>query len=293
MRADSTMVDFLQRALGYCLAGSTEEQVLFIAHGPGGTGKSVTLNVVRDILGSYAQAADRNLLIKTDANRIQHNLAQLRGARFATAIETGRGNEMDEVTVKQVTGCDAVTARVLYGNNFTFTPSAKVWLATNHLPAIKSQDTGIWRRIRQVPFDHVIEAPFREKDYDKQLAAEEGPGILRWLVQGYRKWRESGLTEPPAVVHAVAEYRDQGDEHKLAEFVRATCETNANARCSLADLYTAYAVWHRTQDDDELPSLSKPAFSERLAEMGFRRSRWHHGQTRGFVGLDVGKAEVH
>ena len=95
MGGERDMMEFLHRALGYTLGGSTSEQVLFIVHGPGSTGKSLTLNVVRKVLGDYAQTADRNLLIKSPANAIGHNLVQLKGARFVMASETGAGNELD------------------------------------------------------------------------------------------------------------------------------------------------------------------------------------------------------
>lgn len=291
MRGDREMIEFLHRALGYSIGGSTEEQALFIAHGPGGTGKSVTFNVVRRILGDYAQVGDRNLLIKSPANVIGHNIVQLRGARFAIASETGHDNELDEVAVKQLTGCDAVTARLLHRNNVTFVPSVKLWLVTNRKPGIKSQDTGIWRRIREIPFDHVIEKTYREKDYDARLVEEEGPAILRWLVKGYRKWRTGGLTEPAAVMHAVAEYRDEGDRYRLGDFISEMLEVRDGARASNTELYETYEAWHG-QVEDPPKALSKLELIEKLSERGFRRHRWDHGTTRGLLGLDVGKARV-
>jgi putative DNA primase/helicase len=47
MAGDVTLIDFLQRAVGYTLTGDTSEQCMFILHGPGANGKSVFLRVLR------------------------------------------------------------------------------------------------------------------------------------------------------------------------------------------------------------------------------------------------------
>ena len=190
-----------------------------------------------------------------------------------------------------MTGSDAVTGRLLHRNNISFTPSAKVWLATNHKPGIKSMDSGIWRRIREIPFDHVVESAWREADYDKRIFAEEGTGVLRWLVAGYRKWRAGGLTEPEAVIHAVEDYASENDPHGLGTFIGEVCSTYPSATTPIATAYSAYAAWHSVQED--MPEvLSKWEFARRLVERGFRRGRAHGGSVRTLVGITVGKATV-
>ena len=58
--------EFMQRALGYALTGSTREQALFLLWGNGANGKSTLLNMVKEILGSYArQTPTETLLYKS------------------------------------------------------------------------------------------------------------------------------------------------------------------------------------------------------------------------------------
>lgn len=270
MDDDEEMIEYLHRALGYTLSGSVSEQALFIAHGVGANGKSVILNVVRMVLGDYAQQGDRNLLIRAKANDTGHNVVQLKGARLAVILETDIGSQLDEVVVKQLTGNDAVTGRQLYKNNITFVPTAKLWLATNSCPAIKSHDNGIWRRIKAVPFTVVIPPEDQVLNYDAKMFEAEGAGILRWLVRGYQKWRESGLAEPAEVRLATWEYRMTADPNRLAEFVTDKCKLATRAQIDPEVLYEAYEVWATTE---KAPVLESDVLFDRLKAFGARRRR--------------------
>ena len=43
-------------------------------------------------------------------------------------------------------------ASFTYGNEFEFLPEFKIWMPTNHKPAVRGTDRGIWRRLKLVPF---------------------------------------------------------------------------------------------------------------------------------------------
>lgn len=51
---DEELIRFVQKAAGYSLTGSIEEQCLFFAYGSGCNGKSTFLNVLTELFGSYA-----------------------------------------------------------------------------------------------------------------------------------------------------------------------------------------------------------------------------------------------
>ena len=53
-KGDAGLIRFLKQWCGYCLTGDIREHALVFAHGPGGNGKGVFLNVVRSIMGDYA-----------------------------------------------------------------------------------------------------------------------------------------------------------------------------------------------------------------------------------------------
>jgi putative DNA primase/helicase len=153
-------------------------------------------------------------------------------------MESGR--QLSEVVIKQVTGGEPISARFLYGEYFDFTPSFKVFLATNHKPQIKNQDYGIWRRLRLIPFTVTIPENERDPKLVEKLD-DELPGILNWALEGVRKWQQDGLGYPDEIREATDEYKDDMDV--LADFLVETCDIGPGQLVSLADLLTAYKNW--------------------------------------------------
>ena len=60
---DQDLISYVQRAVGYCLTGSTSEQCLFILIGDGANGKSTFVNVINKHLGDYSKAASSQTLV--------------------------------------------------------------------------------------------------------------------------------------------------------------------------------------------------------------------------------------
>ena len=151
-----------------------------------------------------------------DRGGARSDIARLKGARLVTTSETDEGVFLNESLIKQLTGGDAITARFLYGKEFEFRPEFKIVMATNHKPRIRGTDTGIWRRIRLVPFTQAIPEEKQDKRLPEKLLAEL-PGILNWALEGCRQWVEaskssrSGLPECEAVRTATQEYRTEQD----------------------------------------------------------------------------------
>ncbi len=240
MGEDAELIGFLQRAVGYSLTGDTGEECLFLPYGKGRNGKSKFLGAVRAMLGDYAQQLPREALMSRDRSAIPNDLARLAGARFATAIETRRHQQLDEEIVKQLTGNDPVSARFLHAEFFEFQPQAKIWLATNHKPKISGTDDAIWSRIRLIPFTVTIPKEERNKQLGAELEAEL-PGILAWAVRGCLAWRDHGLGEPPTVEAATQAYR--AEEDTLASFVAQCCTTGPEQHAYSKDLHTAYQAF--------------------------------------------------
>ncbi|OQZ05630.1 MAG: hypothetical protein B6D36_09155 [Planctomycetes bacterium UTPLA1] len=147
------------------------------------------------MLGDYATAAAPRLLIRRQGESHPTELVDLREARFVSAIETAEGGAFDEERVKALTGDDRIKARKMRQDFFEFRPTFKLFLATNHRPIVRGDDTGIWRRIRLWPF--TVEIPPEEQDHAlKEKLRAELPGILAWSVRGCMAWQDDGLRPP-------------------------------------------------------------------------------------------------
>ena len=264
---DEALIRYVQKAVGYSLTGSTDEQCLFILHGSGANGKSTFLNTISAMLGDYARQTPTDALLVKRGDSISNDVARLQGARFVSAVEVESGRRLAEAQVKQLTGGDLITARFLYQEFFEFRPAFKLFLGVNHTPVIQGSDHGIWRRIHLVPFTVTIAKEDQDKRLGEKLRAERS-GILRWAVEGCLAWQAEGL-EPPLVVSiATEEYRAEMDI--LARFLLECCDVGPEARVATSVLYARYVSWCALVD--EAP-VQKRAFAVALKERGFQPGR--------------------
>lgn len=206
--SDTLLVGYLQRLIGYALTGSTEEQVLVFVWGPGGNGKSVFLNAVRDVMGDYAKVAAMDAFTASKWDKHTTDLADLVGARLVTASETQSDRAWDEQRVKQLSGGDPVKARFMRQDNFQFTPTFKLIFVGNHKPAIRDPDGAMRRRFHLVPF--TFKPPVIDKTLGDRLKAEY-PAILGWAIRGALEWKHRGLDAPAIVKEATEEYLEGED----------------------------------------------------------------------------------
>lgn len=244
---DNELINYIQRAVGYSLSGSTEEQMMFILHGNGRNGKSVFLDIVTDLFGSYStNIQPQAIMVKqSQGGAANPDIAKLSGARLITTTEPNEGERFDEGLIKQMTGGDRITARFLYEDEFEFTPQFKIWMATNHKPFIRGTDDGIWRRMAIVPF--AVQIP--ENKVDRKLAHKlrrEINAILHWAVEGYLMWQKDGLQEPQIIKNQRQDYRAEMDV--VEGFIEECCDLKGNASTKGAVIFQAYKDWAFTNN---------------------------------------------
>lgn len=276
------VAEFVQRAAGYSMTGDTSEQCFFFLHGSGANGKSTVLNALREIMGDYAvQTSPDVLMAKTSVNASgpTPEIARLAGPRFVAANETEEGQRLAESMVKQLTGGDAVTARVLHGAPFDFVPKFKLWLAGNHRPTVRGDDHGIWRRMVMIGFDKRYSGGEQNKHLPVQLRNEYS-GVLNWMIAGCLDWQKNGLDTPEAITRLMGAYRSDMD--LVQHWIDEVCTTQQNARTRAQDLYTSYRNWaiqngHR--------SFSNQKFAHKLVDRGFEKRSDKHGAY--YLGLSL------
>jgi putative DNA primase/helicase len=123
--------------------------------------------------------------------------------------------------VKRLTGGDLLTGRFMRKDFFDFPPSHLVWVLSNHLPAVREGGPSFWRRVRKIPFLHVVPEDQRIPDLHDQLLTAEGPAILGWAVRGAVEVIANGLNDPESVIKATRDY--EISEDTLASFVQDEC----------------------------------------------------------------------
>ena len=234
------VIEWVQRLFGYACIGVVREHVFPVLYGQGANGKSVLLEVVSRLLGDYAITLPPKFL--TQNGQGVTDAAGLIGVRLAVASETNEGESFDEALVKRLTGGDTVRARYMRQDWFQFTPSHTLVLATNHRPEVPSGGgNSFWRRVREVPFNHIVAEDDQDAELPAKLISEHGPAIMAWLAQGAAKYARDGLSDPAIVTKATAAYAESADH--ISQYLDARCTTYVGAREKVADLYRDYTQW--------------------------------------------------
>ncbi|MBQ3887653.1 MAG: DNA primase [Clostridia bacterium] len=271
---DADMIRYIQKAVGYSLTGSTQEQCAFLLIGDGCNGKSTFLDIIRQLFGDYASNIQaESLMIRNNNNGINSDIARLRGARLVTSAEPNEGLRLNEGLIKQLTGGDIVTARKLYGDEFEFKPEFKLWMAANHKPVIRGNDHGIWRRMHIVPFSVQIPKEKIDKTLTDKLLTELD-GIFQWALAGLRLYQSEGLELPEMVSAATAEYRMEMDV--VARFLEECTENSFAGMVRASDLYQTFALW--AKNNNEYP-MSNTKFGKEVItkyERIKRKDGWYY-----------------
>ncbi len=268
-----SLVEYVQRFLGYCLTGSVVEQILAIFWGVGANGKSTLLDLILDLLGEdYAMKAPTDLLMAKRQQSHPTEQADLHGKRLVACVETDQGRRMAESLVKEITGGDKIRARRMREDYWQFSATHKIVLACNHKPSVRGTDHAIWRRLRLVPFDRV----FLPNEQDKHLGQKlrkELPGILAWCVRGSLEWQRVGLGTPEEVTAATSDYQIEQDQ--ITNFLSETCLIGGGFQVRAGVLFEAYRKWSGDK------YVTQCEFGRELQTRGFQKVKsngvWYRG----------------
>ena len=271
----------VQRLTGLTTTGCVNEEVIIFCVGTGANGKSIFGNVLSAIMGDYSKTAPSSILAarRTDDHSARSDLAMLHGARIVSINELPGGMLLDETVAKQLAGREAISARFMYKEHFTFLPRFTPWVRTNHRPIIKGTDNGIWRRMVIIPFRRTFAPEEQDNDLEAKLL-NEAQGILTWMVNGAQIYLRSGLKHSGAMKSEVAQYRTDSD--LLGEFLSDKTVISSKAEVRQSELYLRYEIWCASSG---LRPVSKRVLNEQLAERGIGQRK--SGAVRFYTGVMV------
>jgi len=244
--------DYLQRVVGSTLWGEAPNEVFQVLYGEGGTGKGTLVNGVTGMLGEYAHTIKVEMLLAhrmgEQSSGPSPEMLELRGKRLVVCGEPPKGARFNAGKVKGLTGNDPVTARGMYsGVMVTFKPTFKLWVHTNYPVGAAHDDTGMQRRMRVTPFLTKPDKPdpsFKET-LENDLHARSA--LLRWAVDGFKLWFESGfeLGESDVVTEATGAYWDK--QNSYARYALSNLVFEKGAFVSSRVLKEDFEAWrHET-----------------------------------------------
>lgn len=270
---DQEMINYNRKVWAYCLSGSTREQQMWIYYGDGNNGKSLALEILNELMGSYSITSRPELLVDSkNANTSAEEIARLKGKRLTILEEIKDGDRMNESLVKQLTsGIGKMTGRFLYGNTFEFTLIAKILQASNYKPKVKGIDKGIWRRINLVPlyrdFTNTLNKDLREE------LVEELPQIAGWLCKGFKIYLEEGLDKKPEkIIKETKEYKEESDI--VQTWINENCEIEKGCWTRATELFEDFTLWCKKNMENV---LTQTAFGRNMGKK-FKRLTYSTGK---------------
>ena len=272
---DKEKADYLQRALGYSMLGTSKEECMFILQGKTTrNGKSTMLGTIHHLLGDYATVSPVSIICKADraknAESASPTIAALKGKRFVTMAESNQYGRLDEETIKQLTGGEEITARNLYESVMTFLPQFTMWLSCNDLPAVQDKSLFASDRVRVIEFNK----HFTEEERDETLkevfrTPEAMKGIFTWLLVGYFKYKRFGLTMSDKMKRVIKQY--ERDNDLVLQFLEEKCEKLTEGSTRAKSLYDSFKIWCKSNGYFVMSAKKFNAGLEQHPE-------WHEGK---------------
>jgi putative DNA primase/helicase len=160
-------------------------------------------------------------------------------------------------------------------DEFTFKPSHLLVMMTNHRPEVGSGGTSFWRRLREIPFGHVVPEDARDPELTQRLTDRHGPAIMAWLAEGAAEYARDGLREPDGVKVATRAYEASTDT--VGRFVDDMVILGGGdaVKVNYSEVRDAYETWCRTEG--ETPVTTKALTTQLMGKHGIGRHKGAKG----------------
>lgn len=264
------IIKSLQIWFGCCSTGRFEKVVVFYYGSKGDNGKTKLLAIIREALGDEQYAG--MMLIGTllggesgTSAAALADMAQLKGRRFVTSSEPPWGKGFNVSLIKYLVSGDKIKSKYMYENHFSFFPTYKLGIDTNHPIVMPDSNDAVYNRVKVFPFDVRIPKDEQDPNLLDKLRLEL-PGILNWIVQGAVSYYEGGLWFPPAVEAATEKMRVRADH--FPRFLADSVTNGLRFAASVTEFTQTYLQWCAGSGEEPL----KPAdVRDRLRQLDYRK----------------------
>lgn len=247
---EKEMQQLLAEYVGYCFTKDLKLEKMAVFFGTGSNGKSVTLDIIRELLGiSNVSVESLSALTIDDEKR-----GQIEG-KLAN-ISTESDGKLDFAKLKQMVSGEAITIRELYKGTRMMTQYAKFFTSFNTLPSTE-YTYGYFRRWLLFPFSVTIPDEEQDVNLTKKLCGELS-GILNWVLTALKDLIERhAFVVSPKCTEALNDYKRSANS--AATFFHDKCEITEKAEMKLNELYNAYSTYCKEED---MNRLGKKRFQE-------------------------------
>lgn len=254
-------IDMFWEFIGSCFISNEymklEKSVMLI--GAGANGKSVLLDLVRELFG----ALNVSTVSLKDMGNPERRHSMI--GKLLNIASEGSANKFDSEDFKAIISREPLPVRQLYNNSVDTNDFPRLIFASNHLPYTGGDSSnGMMRRIEIISFDKI----FSEDEQDKQLLQKLTPelsGVMNRVLQGMtRLLKNQKLTTSPKVQEAKRMYELQIDPVKFfVSELRIVHDETLHIYPS-ADLYEKFRDFCK---DSGINALNKQNFSKHMSSI--------------------------
>lgn len=238
---DESLKQILLEYMGYCISSMPASwgQKALILEGPGGTGKSTFLDILRAMVGDQSYSS-----VNLEDFDKPHMTSQMVGKLFNACEEVKFDALRDSTHFKNISTGGTITVKKLYKNTYTTKINAKLICSCNEIPPTNDRTNATYRRMLLVPFRNEFYKQEDEAAVDrnvaKRIAANEMGGVYNRVLSALDVLiKQNAFSKSVTADKILAEYKDAND------IVRSFCSEHIES----------------TQDDDMF-TLSTSIFKE-------------------------------
>jgi putative DNA primase/helicase len=166
---------------GYCLYRSYPIQKSIILLGPGGTGKSQLIDILRAFVGEDNAFG----ISPQDITKDRFAAADLYRKLLDAVPDVGSEKLVQTAAIKALTGhTDRIKAQRKYQDPFEFVNFAKMIFGFNAIPESADKTSGWYRRIEIIRMEHILGGTEFSKEFLKRLTSpEELSGLFNLAIK--------------------------------------------------------------------------------------------------------------
>lgn len=225
----------LKEIIGYCFHRSTPFHIFVILEGKGANGKTVFLNLLREMIGK-----------ENVSNQSIQNLCE---NRFAVACLYGKNANIfgdlpakafqDVGTLKQVTGGDVIEAEQKFKNPFQFKNYAKIIASCNEVPETPDSSDGFFRRSVIVNFPRSFEGKENRNLLAELCTRDNLSDFFNTCIDAFRQALQDNTL---ARAETIAEKRERyiNYSNSAAAFCQAVLDYVPESSLTIEAIFEAY-----------------------------------------------------
>lgn len=277
IQPDPEVRHYIQKLMGSALTRDTSDQLFHVFLGKGSNGKSKLLDLARDILGPMGSLAPAGLFVKHQDSAMRFAMPRMIDSRLIVSSEVPKQAQMDEQTVKRLTGETVCMVEEKNKPQRDGRIVATIIMLANDMPEVADHSYGMVRRLRIIPFSQRFD-PEAEQDISEKLWADR-EYALWWKIQGAVLWYKERLKPPEAIRIASGEVVSEAMRDDTDIFIEECLEDTPGINTFSDPIYRAYTSWMFPRTP-----MSQTAFGKLIQEKGLVRGK---RQAAGYAYLDI------